>query len=360
MRPALPSAAGPILGLDVLRATAILLVLICHWAGHFGYWLGIAIPPAIEALGDTGVAIFFALSGFLIGRILIAIGERRPGWRDFATFLLRRALRTLPLYFLWLGLLFAAFPPQAEALAVGMRFLTLTQNLLAEMPADYYFAVSWSLAIEEWFYLLFGGAFLAAARWLGARRAARLVLPLFLLLPPLARLIHGDPPSLVPFRLDEIAYGVLIAHLAHAGSPLLRHPVASLLAGLALIATAVSGLLPHALAPNTLVAGGALLLPAALRLRHAPRWLAATIGWIAGRSYALYLVHLTVLTDMVERGLWEPGWLSTPACIALAVVGPAVLAELSWRLLEQPILHLRPGQHGHPGGAPIGIEIALP
>ena len=360
MRPASPLPAGHNLGLDLLRASAILLVLICHWAGHFGYWLGVAIPPAVEALGDTGVALFFALSGFLIGRILIGIGEQRPGWADFATFLLRRALRTLPLYLLWLALLLLAFPPRTDAMATGLRFLTLTQNLLAEMPDDYYFAVSWSLAIEEWFYLLFGAAFLAAARWLGARRAARLVLPLFLLLPLLARLLHGDPPSLVPYRLDEIAYGVLMAHLDRHGRGWLGYPRASLAIGLALMAVSVAGLPPHALGPNTLVAGCALLLPASMRLRHAPAWLAAPIRWIAGRSYALYLVHLTVLTDIVERGLWEPGWLGTPACIALAILGPAVLAELSWRLLEQPVLRLRPAQARTRAPMPAGIEIALP
>jgi peptidoglycan/LPS O-acetylase OafA/YrhL len=49
----------------------------------------------VDFVGDTGVEIFFALSGFLIGRILIGIAGARPAWSDLLVFLVRRAMRTL-------------------------------------------------------------------------------------------------------------------------------------------------------------------------------------------------------------------------------------------------------------------------
>ena len=91
------------------------MVLTSHWTCHFGDWFGIPVPPMADTVGDIGVEIFFALSGFLIGRILIDITQARPTWRDFQVFMIRRAMRTLPLYFLWLTLLLCVFPPKDNA-----------------------------------------------------------------------------------------------------------------------------------------------------------------------------------------------------------------------------------------------------
>ena len=159
------------LGLDLLRAIAVMMVLTSHWTSHLGYWFDARLPPVVDIIGDIGVEIFFALSGFLIGRILIGIAGSHPTWRDFRVFMIRRGLRTLPLYFLWLAILLCVFPPKQDALITAVRFLTLTQNLIAAMPTDYYFAVTWSLTIEEWFYLLFGAALIVSARRLGGARA---------------------------------------------------------------------------------------------------------------------------------------------------------------------------------------------
>jgi len=333
-----PAPFDRIVGLDVMRAVAVLLVLVCHWAGHFLCWANIPVPPEAEYLGDIGVGLFFALSGFLIGRILLDIGESRPGLAAFGAFMGRRAIRTMPLYFLMLTLLLLLFPPRQDAFGVALRFATMSQNLLQPMPADYYFAVTWSLAIEEWFYLLFGAAFIAAAHWFGSGKASWLCLPVFLAAPLGARLWLGDPPPLVPFRLDMICYGVLIAVAWRWRRQLLRWPRALLAAGIGLIGIACSGWLPPALVPNVLAAGCALCVPAALALPAPAPWIAGPASWIAARSYGLYMIHLTLVWDIVEVRLWEPHILPMPVCIMLAVIGPFVLADLSYRLLERPLL----------------------
>jgi peptidoglycan/LPS O-acetylase OafA/YrhL len=343
-----PSADGRCLGLDLLRMIAVMMVLLSHWLSHFSYWFGIAMPPAVDIAGDIGVEIFFALSGFLIGRILIGIIAGRPTWGDYRVFMIRRGMRTLPLYFLWLTLLLCLFPPNRDALVTAFRFLTLTQNLVTELPPDYYFAVTWSLSIEEWFYLLFGAGLVMLARRFAGRRALVCCLGLFMLIPLALRLFYLQRGALVFFRIDEIAYGVLMARLYLDRSRLFDHPWTCLTAGVALIGGALFSVLPLPqilavpLTSNAEVIGGALCLPAALRFVRAPWLLELPVRWIASRSYALYLIHLTILFDVAEVRLFEPGLVSAAGCAVIAIVVPFLLAEVSYRFLESPLLRLRP------------------
>jgi peptidoglycan/LPS O-acetylase OafA/YrhL len=361
---ALPtSAPGRSLGLDLMRATAILMVLANHWVSHFGYWFDFHVPPVADAIGDTGVEVFFALSGFLIGRILIGIARARPTWSDYQVFMIRRAMRTLPLYFLWLALLLAVFPPVQDRLVTTLRCLTLTQNLFADMPPDYFYAVTWSLTIEEWFYLLFGALLLGVARRIGGARALPWCLALFMLVPLALRLGFQQRGPLVFLRIDEIAYGVLMARLYLDRSRLFQHPWSALATGLLLIGAALTNALPlpdslsTPLTVNLEVIGGALCLPAALRLRRLPSCVEQPVRWLAGRSYALYLIHLTILVDLAERQWVEPGLLPPLAAALIAIVLPFPLAELSYRLLEAPLLRLRPRQSRPriPGTIQLGI-----
>ena len=343
-------ANAPSPGLDLMRAAAVLLVLFSHWSGHFDFWFAMPLPAWTGFLGDLGVEMFFALSGFLIGRILIGLTAGRPGWVDLRVFLIRRAMRTLPLYFLWLGLLLLLFPPAHDAAATALRFATLTQNLTGPMPPDYYYAVTWSLAIEEWFYLLFGAALVLLSQRLGGRRALGLCLCGFMILPLALRLARGGMPEEVMFRLDEIAYGVLMARLSLDGRWPFRHPRLCLAAGAGLVLAAAfalslcPGWLTWALAPNAVVGGCALCLPAALAMRSQAAWFAALVRWLATRSYALYLMHLTILLDIGEVRLWETGLLPALPCALLVVILPFPLADLSWRFLEEPLLRRRPRQ----------------
>ena len=345
-----------------------MMVLTSHWTSHLGYWFDARLPPVVDTIGDIGVEIFFALSGFLIGRILIAIVGSHPTWRDFRIFLIRRGMRTLPLYFLWLAILLCVFPPKQDALVTALRFLTLTQNLIAGMPADYYFAVTWSLTIEEWFYLLFGAALIFSARRLGGARALPWCLTAFMLAPLVLRLAYGERGPLVFFRIDEIAYGVLMARLYCTQNAIFRHPWPPLAAGLTLLGTALFAALPIpaefavALTGTIEVIGGALCLPAALRLRSAAAWFATPVRWIATRSYALYLIHLTILVDVAENRLFETGLMPAVACAMLAIGLPFLLAELSYRLLEKPLLRCRPSQDRasapRPPAMPQGAVVA--
>jgi peptidoglycan/LPS O-acetylase OafA/YrhL len=168
-------------GLDLLRALAIIVVVLYH-AALFGFKL----PGRVDRFGWIGVDLFFVLSGYLIGGQLLAssrisnpasparnashsdAGGRIPLGRFFA----RRALRILPAYFVVLALYFL-LPAWREYPEISplWKFLLSVQNV--GLRGGTAFSHAWSLAVEDQFYLLLPLVLLLAIRW---RRAA-LILP---------------------------------------------------------------------------------------------------------------------------------------------------------------------------------------
>jgi peptidoglycan/LPS O-acetylase OafA/YrhL len=326
-------------GLDVVRASAILGVLASHYLGvvHPGWMDGLA-----GFLGGGGVHAFFALSGFLIGRILLAAAEE-PTFDTWLTFMKRRWSRTLPLYAVVLLTIFILVPPEADQWKNLVRYATMTQGVWTS-PETQWFAVSWSLAVEEGFYLLFGTAFLAAAAFFGSRRAIWPCLILFLLLPPLVRYVAFHQgwnigTHAVLWSLDGIAWGVLVAVVQrHHKAIVDRYTGFLAVVGCILIWMAWHPfILGHATpfyGPLTLTmscAGFAYLLPLAARLEDLGK-----AGWpirqISLHSYGAYLIHLDLLISL-HRMMGE-GW--TLLAVWLGLV--AILSRLSFVFIEQPFM----------------------
>ncbi|MEP7015409.1 MAG: acyltransferase [Verrucomicrobiota bacterium] len=134
-------------GLDLLRALAIIVVVIYH-AGIFGFTL----PGRVHRFGWIGVDLFFVLSGYLIGGQLLAPLAR--GQRiHFGRFFARRALRILPAYFVILAIYF--FLPwlrEFPEISPWWKFIISVQNIA--LHGGTAFSHAWSLAIEDQFYLL--------------------------------------------------------------------------------------------------------------------------------------------------------------------------------------------------------------
>ena len=125
--------AGP----DVVRCIAILSVLICHEGTIMLSWWHRPLPVHLAYLGFYGVMLFFVLSGFLIGTIMIDLLDANASLRGWGVFLVRRWLRTLPAYYAWLLLVLvplAYFGPYGvtwdEAKRVLPFYLSMTQNLM--------------------------------------------------------------------------------------------------------------------------------------------------------------------------------------------------------------------------------------
>jgi len=208
-----------VFGLDVMRAMAIVLVLLSH-SRHFI----IQDFPSLDALklgGFYGVELFFVLSGFLIGSILLKLGEQLGVAAGLFNFWKRRWYRTLPNYYLFLIINILVASILSKPLPNLWTYLPFLQNLAWEHPP--FFAESWSLALEEWYYLLFPlGLYLVSKAQVSFQRSFLILSLLFLIVPTVLRLIYvftSDPTwdlgvrKIVILRLDAIMFGMLAAHV---------------------------------------------------------------------------------------------------------------------------------------------------
>jgi peptidoglycan/LPS O-acetylase OafA/YrhL len=138
-------------GLDILRALAIIFVVL----GHTENILPDSKFKIIEFFLFDGVGVFFVLSGFLIGGILLKILNKGDfTYVKLKNFWLRRWIRTLPNYFLILTILIILNLLFTKGFSVKeyISYFFFTQNLFYEHPL--FFTEAWSLSVEEWFYLI--------------------------------------------------------------------------------------------------------------------------------------------------------------------------------------------------------------
>ncbi|MBD8684040.1 acyltransferase family protein [Pseudomonas sp. CFBP 13719] len=364
--PGLPYVAG----IDGLRAIAVLAVIVFH----------------VEFLrflpgGFTGVDMFFVISGYVISRSLAEKGQR-----PLRTFLLqfyqRRLLRILPALLLVLtaSVLISALiiPPvwlSSQNEDTGLAAFFGLSNLVLAWQTDSYFSPkaefnpylhTWSLGVEEQFYLIFPVVF---ALWLRYREhswIARGLLPALTVASLLwcAVQTQAAPLSafyLLPSRFWELACGALLFQAMDQGrGTRLRpwHLQAMLVAGLTLLATgfilAPAGHFPYPWALLTVL--GTLLLIAAVvqggNQRSGPllallRWPALT--YVGRLSYSLYLWHWPVAVFL----RWTVGLetLSVQLAYPLLVLG---LAAASYHAVEEPVRRGRTLWHRRAGRSVIG------
>ena len=231
---------GQISALDGLRAIAITLVIASHSKNDFVYVGGKQEPAGIFWFLNytwTGVDLFFVLSGFLIGKILFQ-EMKQTGTVQVAPFLLKRGLRIWPLYYFicavgLLRLMLAHAVPTFTALLPDFLFLT---NYFKENLAY----GSWSLAIEEQYYLIASLLILVFRHQIARHRTKiPVVLSILLLLAPMIRMVvwnHYLQRQVDPFVIEWDAlhnyifthYDGLVIGLIFAGVVVLRTPESSL------------------------------------------------------------------------------------------------------------------------------------
>ena len=321
--------------LDGVRAIAALMVIFFHMAQ-----MGIRIP-GLASFGETGVDLFFVLSGFLITGILLKARER--DWAEVRTFYIRRTLRIFPLYYGYLIL--------ASALSATIAFWNwiYLQNVPIALGAPMgNIGHFWSLAIEEQFYFIWPFVVLFLPR-----RRLQLALWCIIAGTVLCRIFlvrhgHIEVYYLTITRLDGLAAGALLALHQTRGSLTRRRPALQFLVALSFLLLAWEGLRFHGAGlPFVQVTKFSLLAcfyASALGLlltttsTSATRWLASTPMRFLGRiSYGLYVFHPPVFRLCFAHMANRPAALKAFAGLAVTLI----VAFLSWHLLERPFLLLK-------------------
>ncbi|MBU3821386.1 acyltransferase [Flavobacteriaceae bacterium XHP0103] len=219
-----------IFGLDVVRAIAILLVLFSHSTLLLFPNEETLTLNGIRFLGTIGVDLFFVLSGFLIGGIILKQLEKgRTAFKDFGYFWVRRWFRTLPNYYLVLFInILLYFLFYGKIVPDVWRFFVFIQNF-SEGQIDF-FTESWSLSIEEFSYVLgplLLYVFLLLFKYKSKHKLFLLVTILIIISSLFIRygfhqstLLESNQMwskelrKVVVYRLDSIYYGFLAAYVA--------------------------------------------------------------------------------------------------------------------------------------------------
>lgn len=327
--------------LDGLRAIAALMVVMFHFGGSDWRWLS----------GHSGVHIFFVLSGFLITTLALR-EEDRSGRISFLDFYVRRLFRIVPVYLVVLIAMALYYAPPGALfsdLNGGMPYYLTFMNEFSTFGT---FTISWTLGIEQKFYLVWPlVAFAAGAIPLGRRIGVTVGL---IAAAVVAAVLSRD----LYIHYVPILIGCLLAILAHhpRGFAVIRpltHPVVgtALVIGFVGVQLAL-GPAYHAFGEVKVIPWYALcvalMLPGLLARSPGTRLLSTRVlGFIGERSYSLYL--LQVLAGVAVLWLVKVGnqvlgtgfvlnYGNTRA-ILVAIVALA-MADVLYRLVEQPFIRL--------------------
>jgi peptidoglycan/LPS O-acetylase OafA/YrhL len=374
----IPVKTSHIPELDGIRGMAILFVLLYHYIYLANVEAGVAPAPSgllahgqkPFAMGWSGVDLFFVLSGFLIGGILL---DARTSPRYFATFYARRFYRIIPLYYLWIGVYFALvlgpfrgttglLSGNLETWTAAPVYFLFLQNSVKIPHATFgtaWLGALWSLAVEEQFYLMMP----LAVRFLTRRMLVPLLCFAIVGAPAVrvavSHFIPAHPAAqyvLTLCRADTLAMGVLLAigwreerwkATFHRYRTLIYFFSVLLFIGVVYLAlwkpsqyspamavwgfTCVDAFFASMLSISVMVPGGALA--------SVCRWrLLAELGRV---SYCLYVIHSSVnllchvlLLHQTPRFLdWRSAGVTTLA--ALLSYG---FASQSWTFFEHPLL----------------------
>jgi len=344
--PVLPSLTG-------LRWVAAFGVFAYH-VRNLGYFDGNAQSTlsAVVGSGDTGVSLFFMLSGFVLAWSDRTDGERAGPLRAALHFWYRRAARIWPLH---LVAVLAAIVVGATLMpsirTTSPAALVANVLLVNAWHAPWWQAgnpVSWSLACEAFFYLTFPFLIRLLRRAHPAVLAALAVLAAVLVLvaPVLVPHLPGSPvpASWPPARFPEFLLGVLTAALVRSGAwrgPRLTVPVLLTVAGL--LAADLHPTSGFALTGCTVV-GFSLLLPALARADAEGRSTGLSsplLVQLGSRSFAFYLVHLLTIDVVLRfRPQGTVGGVTSAILTLLALVVALAVATVLHDAVEVPARRL--------------------
>ena len=367
-----------VLGLDLVRALAILLVLFNHSVSIMdpivqtpviGNILG-KLLALFQPLGMLGVELFFVLSGYLIGNILLKqyLNAELFSLSDVISFWKRRWYRTIPVYFLVLSILFV----------IGGVFYWKYYLFIQCFDSNriYFFPESWSLPVEEWFYLVLPIFLLVIARVFKKYSKQNIFLITifsFIIVFVIIRCtvialskdsynVHTQIRTMTFLRLDAIGFGVLMAYFTHLHkSWVIGHAkkllTISITLTIVLIGIYYLGTHPlflwydqvvwykwlidrffYLILPMSLC----LCLPQATTIKSTQvKWLDQFLTHTSKISYSIYLLHSTLIHGFIFKRIQVDSGPESVLVFMLYLICCYVSASLLYKYFEIPTTRLR-------------------
>lgn len=358
-----PNYEKRVFGLDLMRALAIVFVVLSHGALILKSTSKFPWIPLIN-----GVELFFVLSGFLIGGILIRTFENEAnfGIKTIWNFWVRRWFRTLPNYYLILilniivvyyGIIIEDFSQ------FSWKFFLFLHNLYS--PFLGFFWESWSLSIEEWFYLLFpitlGLLYFFLKLLKMSKKLVFLIATLtFLLTSFFLRFFVASTFDVDNFWIGVKIYSVVIYHLDGIALGLLaafikfwhptfwhKHRNIALILGI-IISYAV---LLYSWQPNDFFTkvfkisfqsiGCFLLLAKFDSIKKAPVIITKVVTHISLISYSMYLINLALVAEVIRDNVTLNSSLKTWIFYGIYWLIVIIGSTLLYKYFENPVMNLR-------------------
>ena len=345
--PALPLRREP--SLDLLRGIAILLVLDFHFAPQSSLLFAPLRALGWQHFGWAGVDIFFVLSGFLVGGLLVREWTARGSIRA-GRFLIRRGFKIWPQYYVFVLVMLIRHHDRWREY-IG-NLLNIQNYTSGRSGFDAPLPHTWSLAVEEHFYLILVAAIVFAIWRQASFRTVFWTLAAVATAVSLARflwLYSGHQNDVYThLRLDGLIWGVLLAMLYHR-VPRRFHALQTRWWWLLPIAALVvfrfqSSLTARAAGVSLADWSGVALLLMIFRDRDPARphlWPYRFVVWLGVNSYGIYLWHESVAGPSHTFAQILPTWLQGAAVAVTPWLFAIALGVATTWVIETPMLRLR-------------------
>ena len=359
-----------IFGLDLIRAIAISLVVLSHCTFLVFPNSESFVITAVRLLGAIGVDIFFVLSGYLIGGIILKHMQKNEfGFLDLLRFWKRRWFRTLPNYFLILiiniilGFLLINELPER----IYSYFLFL-QNFSSPHPD--FFTEAWSLSVEEYAYLILPLLIFASIRISRTNKEKVFfqitLLSIFLLF--ILKMYYffnieintykdwsSSFRKVVIYRIDSIYFGFILIYLFRKyTTQILKIKYLLFIIGVMIFGGIHALMFRLNILPQTnaffyvfiylqvVILSISLMFPIVVDIKY-DGVLKQLVEYVSTRSYAIYLINYSIvllsLKYIIQKENLSMGILAFYVSVFLLVT--IVLSEIVYRYFEKPILNYR-------------------